>query len=1429
MNCKSHPVPDWYGFTTGVPVPFSWAHVAPRKFLCAVTQSSLNKTVQGTWRVVSAQPQHLQLSESRRHNCYYGNGESYRGPTSQTSSGLTCQAWGDQSPHPHIFQPNLYPNAGLDGNACRNPLGVDTKPWCYTTDPTVEFETCDVAACVSECYYGNGEGYRGDTAVTETGLTCQAWDQQTPHTHIFRPNLYPDSGLEQNYCRNPLGVDTKPWCYTTDPATEFETCAVNACPTTPAPPTTTDPNAPPVGCPPTWSTGSSSCFLVVRNYLTWQQASDDCVAKGGHLATIASYEDEGTRSVACQDSNPGPLGSESSTLPLRHTTPLLFSSSSLLMPTFTGVEHSGMKRSETFIQGLTNYDYQPYWIGLHDTGAEGIFIWVDGTPLTYTSWNYGEPNNNGEEDCVQLSGYNWNDASCFGTAQYICEIDTAGGPPTCGEALTTAEGVIESPGYPAHRWPADVRRGSDDRGGSDREPGYPAQYSNNHACVWTIENPDHAPVVIWFEEFDVECDYDFLIITDGDKQHTYTCKLDAGLGCSYTTSGSFVKLEFTTDSSVTAPGFRLRYASVMSDTAPPPIFPHQLWADRTCNATIELASQFTHACPDGWTGGLSSCYLFQQTLKPWATARVDCQRRGGDLVSVNSDQEWNWILGQTLGSFPQYWIGLHDQAGEGNFVWSDRSPVTVTYWNYGEPNNSGGDEDCAEIGGTTWNDAPCTNQNRYICEIRLEAARIDCDFDTDVCGYTNDSTTDFYWTRRQGWTPQSNNGPLADHTSGSGYYMMTQAEHHPNPGDKTSLISPTIDVYTHACLRFVYHIYGHEIGTLNVHVEGPRGKTTIFSSTGNNTNTWLKAEIEVEAGSFRVLFEAERGTNPNTNIAIDDVHLTEGFCIPCPSGWTATSSSCYKFVQVQKSWQEARDDCRSQGAGLVSVDSAAEHTWLQTQVDYYQPWWWIGLNDLGTETSFSWSNGNPLTVSYWIVGEPNDSSGNEDCVEMQGSYQQAWNDQSCAQLNYYIYDPIVIDTSDGPVDGSVLDTHGRFRTVPEHGSDTTRFWIRVDYPEPCLSMVLDTARFWTLVTDAQDRAQHTSGPVTAVTATSIAARPTPRCPVGSCYTGNGDKYRVTANTTVSGYDCRYLGSCYSGNGDKYRGTANTTVSGYDCRYLGSCYTGNGHKYRGTANTTVSGYDCQRYYICRLPKPVGSCYTGNGDKYRGTANTTVSGYDCQRWDQQRPHLHVFDAESYPEAGLEENYCRNPDGAARPWCYTMDTNVRWEYCNLQPCAARPWCYTMDNNVRWEYCDLQPCGDGGQDVQTSAPIPDYQIRLVGGTSFGRVEVFYNGQWGSVCDDNFGKEDADVVCRELGFPGSLQFYPDAYFEPGEGPIWLDEVTCVGTESSLQYCANAGWGVTNCGHHEDVGVSCLEAKDGEKEAVKMNRVPNFLKKLFGQ
>ena len=96
---------------------------------------------------------------------------------------------------------------------------------------------------------------------------------------------------------------------------------------------------------------------------------------------------------------------------------------------------------------------------------------------------------------------------------------------------------------------------------------------------------------------------------------------------------------------------------------------------------------------------------------------------------------------------------------------------------------------------------------------------------------------------------------------------------------------------------------------------------------------------------------------------------------------------------------------------------------------------------------------------------------------------------------------------------------------------------------------------------------------------------------------------------------------------------------------------------------------------------------------------------------------------------------------------------------------------------------------------------IRLIGGRgpSEGHVEVYY-GHWGTVCDDWFDINDASVVCRELGYPGALQY---AYFGRGSGPIWLDNLACTGTETSLYNCSHNGVGNHDCGHYEDVGVVC--------------------------
>ncbi|XP_063686859.1 plasminogen-like [Bolinopsis microptera] len=76
---------------------------------------------------------------------------------------------------------------------------------------------------------------------------------------------------------------------------------------------------------------------------------------------------------------------------------------------------------------------------------------------------------------------------------------------------------------------------------------------------------------------------------------------------------------------------------------------------------------------------------------------------------------------------------------------------------------------------------------------------------------------------------------------------------------------------------------------------------------------------------------------------------------------------------------------------------------------------------------------------------------------------------------------------------------------------------------------------------------------------------------------------------------------------------------------------------------------------------------NGSSYKGDVAATVSGHVCQRWDSQSPNEHSRTPERYPNAGLDDNYCRNPDGEAGPWCYNAEgTSPRWELCDVPRCG-------------------------------------------------------------------------------------------------------------------------------------------------------------------
>ena len=106
----------------------------------------------------------------------------------------------------------------------------------------------------------------------------------------------------------------------------------------------------------------------------------------------------------------------------------------------------------------------------------------------------------------------------------------------------------------------------------------------------------------------------------------------------------------------------------------------------------------------------------------------------------------------------------------------------------------------------------------------------------------------------------------------------------------------------------------------------------------------------------------------------------------------------------------------------------------------------------------------------------------------------------------------------------------------------------------------------------------------------------------------------------------------------------------------------------------------------------------------------------------------------------------------------------------------------------------------------VSDGSIQLKGGLhpSEGRIEIYHNGIWGTICDWYFNLIDGQAICRQLGYSQVLTIYGSAHYNEGYGPVWLSDINCPNSAMSFKECQHSGWGRSSCSHRQDASVVCL-------------------------
>uniref|UniRef100_A0A1A8MEC8 Macrophage mannose receptor 1-like n=2 Tax=Nothobranchius pienaari TaxID=704102 RepID=A0A1A8MEC8_9TELE len=672
------------------------------------------------------------------------------------------------------------------------------------------------------------------------------------------------------------------------------------------------------------------CFHLQRTTQTWPDAQRECRKDGGDLVTINNVEDQ------------------------------------------------------SFVISQLGYaSSDELWIGFNDRRTEGLFDWSDHATVTFTSWEFGKPTVSGlSEDCVFIRGENgnWADGSCDDKRGFICMKQSS--TVRTGKEVEMDHGCIagwKKHGSYCYFVGSETKTFAEAKEVCKTSNGYLADVSSGVDNAFLVSLVGLRPEKHFWIGLSNQNNIDIFAWTNTDSvRFTHW---NAGMpgyqqGCVAMASGISAGLWDLLPCTNRAKYICKKLADGALPTAPPP-------------------TQTPPQCADGWTrvGTRNVCTKFftgpRSSEKTWFEARDYCRAIGGDLLSIHSAAELH--VGRGGG---RAWIGLHIADPNAGYVWSDGSPVNYLHWSDGEPNNFNNDESCAEFTihnwdeSGSWNDLNCESYNDWLCQIRAGMTPKPPPNDTAIAEFN---------TTADGWLVWRGKYYLISKMSKSmeDARQFCQQSH----GDLVSINSKEENIFL---WKQISRGYGSYYIGLSVDLDGSfwwmdgtPATYTRWDEDQPNTNSFDQncVSMSYHMGYWRTsncgrefMFICKRTNSPPANTTIAPTPPPKG---GCPFSWTKFGSKCYKITTDRKStWEDARTQCISIGANLVSIPTRQVQAFLTTRLLDETGDLWIGLNSL-KQDGFFWADGKTRQYTNW---------GYSKNQRRPGTFYQRWNEEDCVAL-----------------------------------------------------------------------------------------------------------------------------------------------------------------------------------------------------------------------------------------------------------------------------------------------------------------------------------------------------------------------------------------------------------------------------------------------